>query len=186
MIRDPEVRVIGPDGEQLGVMSSKEAYFKAQDLELDLVKISPNANPPVCKITDYNNFLYEQKRKEKLQRKNQKQVELKELRMSPNIDTNDLNIKINAARKFLEKGNKVKVTIRFYGRELGRMKTSQPMLDSFAEKLSDISSIDKQPLIEGRNMSMILTPKTGQAKKKPQQEQPKEQADAQGSNDSEN
>ncbi len=158
-VRDEEVRLIGPDGEQLGVMSAKDAFFKAQDMDLDLVKISPNANPPVCKIIDFGKYRYELMRKEKEAKKNQKQVELKEIRMTPNIDTNDLNTKINAGRKFLEKGNKIKVTLRFRGREMTRMSSSEPLLLDFANQLSDIAVIEKEPKIEGRNMSLILTRK---------------------------
>ena len=158
-IREEQVRLIGPDGEQLGIMSSKEAYFKAQDMDLDLVNISPNAKPPVCKIIDFGKYRYELIRKEKEAKKNQKQVEFKEIRMTPNIDVNDLNTKIIAARKFIEKGNKLKVTIRFRGREMTRMSNAEPLLLDFAEKLSDISIVEKEPKIEGRNMSLILSKK---------------------------
>ena len=158
-IRDKEVRVIGPDGEQLGIMSSKEAFNKAIEMELDLVKISPNADPPVCKIIDFGKYRYEQIKKEKEQKKNQKQVDLKEIRMSPNIDTNDLNTKINAGKKFLEKGHKLKVTIRFRGREMAHIKDSEHILTDFADALSTVSQIDKPSKVEGRNMSMILAPK---------------------------
>ena len=140
-------------------MSAKDAFFKAQDMDLDLVKISPNANPPVCKIIDFGKYRYELMRKEKEAKKNQKQMELKEIRMTPNIDTNDLNTKINAGRKFLEKGNKIKVTLRFRGREMTRMSSSEPLLLDFANQLSDIAVIEKEPKIEGRNMSLILTRK---------------------------
>lgn len=120
-IRDKEVRVIGVNGEMIGVMSSKEAYKLAQEAELDLIKIAPTAQPPVCKIADYGKYKYEQIRREKEARKKQKTVEIKEVRLSPNIESNDLNTKVNAARKFLEKGDKVKVTLRFRGRELAHM-----------------------------------------------------------------
>ena len=158
-IRDPEVRVIGPDGEQLGIMSSREAYNKAAEMELDLVKISPNANPPVCKIIDFGKYRYEQIKKEKEAKKNQKQVELKEIRMTPNIDTNDLNTKINAGRKFLTSGHKLKVTLRFRGREMAHMKESEHVLTEFAEALSDCSVVEKPSKTEGRNMSIVLSPK---------------------------
>lgn len=158
-IRDPEVRVIGPDGTQLGIMSSREAFNKACEMELDLIKISPNANPPVCKIIDFGKYRYEQMKKEKESRKNQKQIELKEIRMTPNIDTNDLNTKINAGRKFLEKGHKLKVTLRFRGREMARMQSSEYILTDFAKTLEDCSQIEKSAKVEGRNMSMVLTPK---------------------------
>lgn len=158
-IRDREVRVVSADGEQLGIMSSREAMRLAQEAELDLVKIAPKAQPPVCKIIDYGKFKYEQTRKEKEAKKKQKTVEIKEVRMSPNIDTNDLNTKINNAKKFLEKGNKVKVTLRFRGREMAHVQQSRHILDDFAEMLKDIASIEKAPKLEGRNMSMVLTVK---------------------------
>lgn len=158
-IRDREVRVVSASGEQLGIMSSREAMKLAQEAELDLVKIAPKAQPPVCKIIDYGKFKYEQTRKEKEAKKKQKTVEIKEVRMSPNIDTNDLNTKIHNAKKFLEKGNKVKVTLRFRGREMAHVQQSRHILDDFAETLKDIASIEKAPKIEGRNMSMVLTVK---------------------------
>lgn len=158
-IRDKEVRVIGVNGEQLGVMPSREALRLAEEAELDLVKIAPTAKPPVCKIVDYGKYRYELARKEKEARKKQKIVEIKEIRLSPNIDTNDLNTKVNAARKFLEKGNKVKVTLRFRGREMAHMNTSKHILDDFAESLSDIAVVDKPAKVEGRSMAMFLTEK---------------------------
>ena len=158
-IRDKEVRLIGQDGEQLGIMSSKEAYALAVEAGLDLIRIAPQAKPPVCKIMDYGKFRYEQSRKEKVARKKQKTVELKEVRLSPNIDTNDLNTKSNAARKFLTKGDKVKVTLRFRGREITHMNDSKHILDEFAEALSDIAVIEKQPKQEGRSMTMVLAEK---------------------------
>lgn len=156
-IRDREVRVISAGGEQLGIMSSRDAMRLAQEAELDLVKIAPKAQPPVCKIIDYGKYKYEQTRKEKEAKKKQKTVELKEVRMSPNIDTNDLNTKVNNARKFLVKGNKVKVTLRFRGREMAHVQKSRHILDDFADTLNDIASIEKPPKLEGRNMSMVLT-----------------------------
>ncbi|MCR4798694.1 MAG: translation initiation factor IF-3 [Lachnospiraceae bacterium] len=158
-IRDKEVRLIGPDGEQLGIMSAREAYQKAQDEDLDLVKISPNANPPVCKIIDYGKYRYELARKEKEAKKKQKIVEIKEIRLSPNIEANDLNTKMNAAKKFLEKGNKVKITLRFRGREMAHMATSKHILDDFAESLSDVCVVEKPAKQEGRSISMILAEK---------------------------
>ncbi len=142
-------------------MSAKEAYFKAQDAGLDLVKIAPMAKPPVCKIVDYGKYRYEQARREKEARKKQHVVDIKEVRMSPNIDSNDLNTKVGSARKFLAKGDKVKVTIRFRGREMAHMNASRPILDDFAEKVADIAVVEKPAKIEGRNMSMVL----GQKKK---------------------
>ena len=127
--------------------------------ELDLVKIAPTAKPPVCKIIDYGKFRYEQIRKEKEARKKQKTVELKEIRLSPNIDTNDLNTKVNAAKKFLAKGNKVKITLRFRGREMAHIQTSRHILDDFAAELADISTVEKAPKLEGRSISMVLTEK---------------------------
>lgn len=158
-IRDKEIRLIGENGEQLGIMSSKEALQKAEDAGLDLIKIAPKANPPVCKIVDYGKYKYELARKEKEAKKKQKIVEIKEIRMSPNIDTNDLNTKKSAARKFLSKGARVKVTIRFRGREMAHMNNSRPMLMEFAEALSDIAVIEKNPKVEGRNLTMFLTEK---------------------------
>ena len=158
-IRDREVRLVSEDGEQLGIMSARDAYLKAQEAGLDLVKIAPMAKPPVCKIIDYGKYRYELARKEKEARKKQKTVEIKEVRLSPNIDTNDLNTKVGAARKFLTKGDKVKVTLRFRGREMAHMSSSKHILDEFAEQLSDISVIEKQPKVEGRSMTMVLTEK---------------------------
>lgn len=158
-IRDLEIRVIGPDGEQLGIMSSREALNKAFEMELDLVKIAPNATPPVCKIIDFGKYRYELLKKEKEQKKNQKQIELKEIRMTPNIDTNDLNTKINAGRKFLEKGHKLKVTLRFRGREMAHMKEAEHVLVDYASALSDVCQIEKPSKAEGRNMSLVLAPK---------------------------
>ena len=158
-IRDKEVRVIGEDGEQLGIMSSKEALKLAEEAGVDLVKIAPTAKPPVCKIVDYGKFKYEQTRKEKEAKKKQKTVEIKEIRLSPNIDTNDLNTKINAARKFIGKGDRVKITLRFRGREMAHMNNSKHILDDFAEALSDIAVVDKAPKVEGRSMTMFLAEK---------------------------
>ncbi len=158
-IRDREVRVIGADGEQLGVMSASEAIRLAEEAELDLVKIAPNATPPVCKIVDYGKFKYEQIRKEKDAKKKQKVVEIKEIRISPNIDTNDLNTKMSAARKFLAKGNRVKVTLRFRGREMAHMQDSKYILDDFAAALSDVAVVDKAPKVEGRTMTITLAEK---------------------------
>ena len=151
--------MIGENGEQLGIMSAKEAYKLAKDAELDLVKIAPTAKPPVCKIIDYGKYKYEMARKEKDARKKQKTIEVKEVRLSPNIDTNDLKTKMGAARKFLEKGDKVKVTLRFRGREMAHMSKSKYILDDFADELSDIATIDKPSKVEGRTMVMFLTAK---------------------------
>ncbi|MCM1154275.1 MAG: translation initiation factor IF-3 [Roseburia sp.] len=158
-IRDKEVRVIGEDGEQLGIMSAKEALKLAEEAGVDLVKIAPTAKPPVCKIVDYGKFKYEQTRKEKEARKKQKTIEIKEIRLSPNIDTNDLNTKINAARKFITKGDRVKVTLRFRGREMTHMNNSKHILDDFAEALAEIAVVEKAPKVEGRSMTMFLAEK---------------------------
>ena len=158
-IRDKEVRLIGEDGEQLGVMSSREALKLAQEADLDLVKIAPTAKPPVCKIIDYGKYRYELARKEKEAKKKQKTVEVKEIRMSPNIESNDLNTKMNAAKKFLSKGDKVKITLRFRGREMAHMQTSKHILDDFAEQLAEIAVVEKAPKLEGRSISMVLAEK---------------------------
>ena len=158
-IRDKEVRLIGEDGEQIGVVSIKEAMKMAEDAGLDLVKIAPQAKPPVCKIVDYGKYKYEQVRREKEAKKKQKVIEIKEIRLSPNIDTNDLNTKVNAARKFLSKGDKVKVTLRFRGREMAHMNSSKHILDDFATSLADIAVVEKAPKVEGRSMTMFLTEK---------------------------
>lgn len=158
-IRDKEVRVVGEDGEKLGVMSIREALKLAEEAGVDLVKIAPTAKPPVCKLVDYGKFKYEQAQKEKEAKKKQKVIELKEIRLSPNIDTNDLNTKVSAARKFLTKGNKVKITLRFRGREMAHMNKSRHILVDFAESLSDIAVIEKAPKVEGRSMTMFLTEK---------------------------
>ena len=156
-IRDREVRLIGEDGEQLGIMSSREAMKLAAEANLDLVKIAPTAKPPVCKIIDYGKYKYEQTRKEKEAKKKQKTVEVKEVRLSPNIDTNDLNTKVNNAKKFIGKGNKVKVTLRFRGREMAHVQSSKHILDDFAAMLEDVATVEKPAKMEGRNMSMVLT-----------------------------
>ncbi len=158
-IRDKEVRLIGEDGEQLGVMSAKEALKLAKEADLDLVKIAPGAKPPVCKIIDYGKYRYELARKEKEAKKKQKVIDVKEIRLSPNIEENDLNTKANTARKFIEKGDKVKVTLRFRGREMAHMQTSKKILDDFAEKLADVAVIEKPAKLEGRSMMMFLTEK---------------------------
>ena len=158
-IRDKEVRLIGTQGEQLGIMSAKDAMKLAREAELDLVKIAPNAQPPVCKIIDYGKYRYELARKEKEAKKKQKTIDVKEVRLSPNIDTNDLNTKMNQARKFLAKGDKVKVTLRFRGRELAHVNQSKVILDDFAKELEDVASIDKPAKFEGRSMIMFSTKK---------------------------
>lgn len=158
-IRDREVRVVSAKGEQLGIMSSRDAFKLAQEAGLDLVKIAPTARPPVCKIIDYGKFRYEQARKEKEAKKKQKTVEIKEVRLSPNIDENDLNTKAGAARKFITKGNRVKVTLRFRGREMAHVQSSKVILDEFAKRLEDVAVVEKTPKMEGRSMTMFLTEK---------------------------
>ena len=158
-IREKEVRVIDENNEQLGVLPIEEAQRRADDAELDLVMIAPTAKPPVCRIVDYGKFCYEQKRKEKEAKKKQHIVEIKEIRLSPNIDTNDLNTKVGAARKFLSKGDRVKMTLRFRGREMAHMANSKHILDDVAEMLSDIATVEKAPKVEGRSMTMFLVGK---------------------------
>lgn len=158
-IRDKDILLIGENGEKLGIMPTIDALQLAKEAELDLVKIAPTAKPPVCKIIDYGKYRYELARKEKEAKKKQKVIEIKEVRLSPNIDTNDLNTKMGAARKFLEKGDKVKVTLRFRGREMAHMSKSRYILEDFAEKLSDIATIDKPSKVEGRSMVMFLSAK---------------------------
>ena len=158
-IRDKEIRLIGENGEQLGIMSAREAYRLAQDAELDLVKIAPTAKPPVCKIIDYGKYKYEMLRKEKEAKKKQKITEMKEIRLSPNIDDNDLNTKANQARKFITKRDKVKISLRFRGREMAHINMSKKILDDFYEKLSDIAIVDKPAKVEGRSMIMFLSEK---------------------------
>jgi translation initiation factor IF-3 len=155
-IGDREIRLIGSQGEQIGIMNSREAMRLANEAELDLVMIAPQAKPPVCKIIDFGKYQYEQARKEKEARKKQKVIEIKEIRMSPNIEENDLMTKVKAARKYLEKGNKVKVTLRFRGREMSHMNQNRHILDDFAEHLSDVAVIDKPSKIEGRSLVMFL------------------------------
>jgi len=158
-IRDKEIRLISETGEQLGIVSAKEALQKAQDAGLDLVKIAPTATPPVCKIVDYNKYRYEQMRKEKDAKKKQKVSELKEIRLSPNIDENDLNTKANSARKFLTHGDKVKVTLRFRGREMAHTQLGKEILDNFFARVEDVAALDKPTKMEGRSMMMFLTEK---------------------------
>ena len=159
-IRDKELRVIGEDGAQLGIMSAAQANQLAEEQGMDLVKISPNAVPPVCKIMDYSKFCYDQKKREKDAKKNQKVVEIKEIRMSPSIDTNDLNTKIKAAQKFLMDGNRVKVSVRFRGREMAHTNIGEKILVDFAASCAEIASVEKNPKLEGRFMAIFLAPKS--------------------------
>ncbi len=158
-IREKEIRVIGEDGSQLGIMSAAEAQKIADEAELDLIMISPTAKPPVCRIVDYGKYRYEQMRKQKDAKKKQKTMEVKEIRLSPNIDDNDMNTKANQARKFIEKGDKVKVTLKFRGREMAHLQTGREIMDAFCEKLADIASVDKAAKMEGRNLIATLAKK---------------------------
>ncbi len=166
-ILDKEVRLIGAEGEQLGIMSSAEALKIAEERELDLVKIAPGSNPPVCKIMDYGKFRFEQTKKEKEAKKNQRVIEIKEIRMSPGIDTNDFNTKLKNGQKFLSDGDRVKVSVRFRGREMAHTEIGAQLLKDFAAKCADIANMDKAPKLEGRNMSMFLSPKPVTPAKKP-------------------
>lgn len=158
-IRDKELRVIGPDGAQLGIMSAAQALAMAEERQMDLVKISPNATPPVCKIMDYSKYCFDQKKREKEAKKNQRVVEIKEIRMSPSIDTNDLNTKVKSAQKFLKEGNRVKVSVRFRGREMAHTNLGEKLLLEFAESCKEMAALEKSPKLEGRFMSIFLTPK---------------------------
>ena len=160
-IRDKEIRLIGADGAQLGIVSAAQANAMAEEQGMDLVKISPNAVPPVCKIMDYSKFCYDQKKREKDARKNQRVVEIKEIRMSPSIDTNDFNTKVKAAQKFLADGNRVKVSVRFRGREMAHTDIGRDLLNKFAEQCADTATLEKAAKMEGRNMFIFLSPKAG-------------------------
>ncbi|MBE7003621.1 MAG: translation initiation factor IF-3 [Ruminococcaceae bacterium] len=160
-IRDSEVRLIGASGEQLGIMSAAQALAIADEQGLDLVKISPQANPPVCKLMDYGKFRFEQSKREKEARKNQHVVEIKEVRMSPGIDVGDFNTKLKNAQKFLIDGNRVKVSVRFRGREMAHTEIGRDLLLRFAEQAGDVAVMEKEPKMEGRNMSIFLAPKGG-------------------------
>ena len=158
-IRDKEVRVITSDGEQLGVMSGRDAYHIALEKGMDLVKIAPQAVPPVCKIMDYGKYRFEQAKREKEAKKNQHVIEVKEIRMSPSIGENDFSTKLRAGQKFLADGDRLKVTIRFRGREMAHTNIGEQLLKSYAEQCANIANMDKNPKLEGRNMSMFLSPK---------------------------
>jgi translation initiation factor IF-3 len=158
-IRDRQVRVIGPNGDQLGIMSAAQALQKAAEMNLDLVKIAPQATPPVCKIIDYGKFRFEQAKREKEAKKNQHIVDIKEIRLSLNIDTHDFNTKVGHAQRFLKAGDKVKVSIRFRGREMGHPEHGHEIMRRFAEALSDVANVEKPSKMEGRNMLMFLVSK---------------------------
>jgi len=159
-IRDKEVRVIGSDGSQLGIMSAKEALKIAIEQSLDLVKIAPQANPPVCRIMDYGKYRYEQAKREKEARKNQKTVDVKEVRMSLNIDVHDFNTKVNQAKKFLKSGDKVKVSVRFRGREMAHSEMGNGLLERFKEACIEEGVVEKPPKMEGRSLAMFIASKT--------------------------
>ena len=166
-ITDKEIRLIGNEGEQLGIMSAEEALRIATERDLDLVKIAPGSNPPVCKIMDYGKYRFEQTKKEKDAKKNQRVIEIKEIRMSPGIGDNDFNTKLKNGQKFLNDGNRVKVSVRFRGREMAHTDIGEVLLRNFAEKCADIANPEKAPKLEGRNMSMFLSPKPQTPPKKP-------------------
>ena len=158
--------MVSADGEQLGIMSAREALEKAIELDLDLVKISPTANPPVCKLMDYGKFKFEQTKREKEAKKNQHVVEIKEVRMSPGIDVNDFNVKLRNAQKFLAEGNRVKVTVRFRGREMAHTDIGRNLLIKFAEDCGEVATLDKDPKLDGRHMSIFLSPRIAKEAKK--------------------
>ena len=160
-INDKEIRLIGSEGEQLGIMSSDEALKIADEQGLDLVKISPQATPPVCKLMNYGKFRFEQSKREKEAKKNQHVVEIKEIRMSPGIDVGDFNTKLKNAQKFVADGNRVKVSVRFRGREMAHTDIGKDLLDKFAEECSGVANLDKNAKLEGRMMSIFLSPKSG-------------------------
>ena len=165
-ITDAEVRLVSESGEQLGIMSSEEALKHAEEAGYDLVKIAPNAVPPVCRIMDYGKFRFEQTKKEKEAKKNQKVIEIKEIRMGPSIGENDFNTKLKNGIKFLTDGDRVKVSVRFRGREMAHTEIGKELLTNFAERCSEIATVDKEAKLEGRNMSMFLSPKPVKPAKK--------------------
>lgn len=159
-VRDKEVRLIGADGEQLGIMSSDKAFNIAVESNLDLVKIAPQAKPPVCKVMDYGKYRFEQAKREKENKKNQRTIDIKEVRLSLNIDVHDFNTKLNNALKFIKKGDKVKVSIRFRGREMGHPEQGYNTMKRFADACEEVAVVEKPAKLEGRNMLMFLAPKT--------------------------
>ena len=158
-IRAKEVQLIGENGEKLGVLSLNDALDKAEEKKLDLVLVAPNGNPPVCKIMNYGKYKFEQAKREKEARKKQKTFELKEIRVTPNIEEHDFGFKSKNARKFIEDGSKVKITVRFRGREINNSKLGESVLNKFIEELEDVAQVEKKPLLEGRNMFIILSKK---------------------------
>ena len=158
-IRAKEVQLIGDSGEKLGVLSLRDALNLAVEKKLDLVLVAPQANPPVCKIMNYGKYKFEQAKKEKEAKKKQKIVEIKEIRITPNIEEHDFNFKAKNARKFIEDGNKLKITVRFRGREVNNATLGEDVLNKFIENLSDIANLDRKPKLEGRNMFIMLSKK---------------------------
>ena len=158
-IRDREVRVVDQNGEQLGVMSSRDALALADERQLDLVKIAPQARPPVCKLMDYGKYRFEQSKKEREFRKNQKVINVKEVRLSATIEDHDVDVKYKNAVKFLKDGNKVKVSIRFRGRQIAHSEIGLDVMKDFAERCKDVAVMERKPIMEGRNMTMVLAPK---------------------------
>ena len=164
-IRDREIRLIGADGSQLGILPTREALRMAEEQELDLVKIAPQGTPPVCKLMDYGKFRFEQQKKDKEAKKNQKVVDIKEIRLSLNIDTNDFNTKVNQAIKFAQAGHKLKAAIRFRGRQMAHTNLGLEVEKRFAEALAEVAVVDKPPKLEGRSMQMFMSPKPNQQQK---------------------
>jgi translation initiation factor IF-3 len=169
------VRLIDADGTQLGVMPGRDAQRLADEKRLDLVKISPTAKPPVCKIMDYSKFRFEQSKKEKEARKKQRTIDIKEIRLSPNIDTHDIGVKVKKAIEFLKDGDKVKITIRFRGRELGRTEIAYTIMNDLAQKLAEHGNVEKPPKMEARSMAMFMSPKTQAEKDKMEKEREKQE-----------
>ena len=165
-ISDKEIRLIGSQGEQLGIMSAREALERAMDANLDLVKISPTANPPVCKLMDYGKYRFEQTKRDKEAKKNQRIVEIKEVRMSPGIDVNDFNVKVRNAQRFLADGNRVKVAVRFRGREMAHTDIGKRLLEKFAADCAEVATMDKEPKLDGRHMTMFLSCRQNKETKK--------------------
>ena len=159
-IRDKEIRLIGNDGEQIGIVSAAEALHIAEERGLDLVKIAPGSNPPVCKIMDYGKYRFEQSKREKEARRNQHVIEVKEIRMSPSIGENDFNVKLKNGQKFLREGNRLKIAVRFRGREMAHTEIGEELLKKFASECAELATVDKNPKLDGRHMSMFLSPKT--------------------------
>ena len=184
-IQEKEISLIGEDGEQLGLMSSEDAMAIAEEKELDLVMISPAAKPPVCKIMDYGKFRFEQSKREKEAKKNQRVMDVKEIRMSPGIGENDFNTKLKNGQKFLTDGDRLKVTVRFRGREMAHTSIGEKLLKDYAAKCAEIANLDKDPKLEGRTMSIFLSPKSQVQLKKEQKakKQAEEKAAEQAASD---